>query len=66
MEKIKREQSEKFQGGDRRRGGMKMYNKSLEWKIVKGQRNEIEPATRTNGIIKHNKARLFCDVCSCA
>jgi hypothetical protein len=31
---------------------------------VKGQRNEIEPATKTNGIIKCDKARSFRDVCS--
>ena len=41
-----------------------MYNKSLEWNMFKGQRNEIEPATRANGNIKLDKAGLFHDVCS--
>jgi len=38
---------------------MKMYRKSLEWKIDKGQQNEMEPATRTNGNIKHDVAGEF-------
>ena len=32
---------------------------------VKGQQNEIEPATRANENIKCDKARSFCDVCLC-
>jgi len=61
-EKIERERIEKFQGGDKRRGGMKIYRKSLEWKIVKGQQNEIEPATRTNGNIRPGSSVMFVQV----
>jgi len=41
---------EKFQGENRRRGGMQIHKKSLQWKFVKGWQYEMKSGLEQMGI----------------